>query len=277
MIKSNFLNILRKFENSNGHKLSLREFCRLTGISRSVASRLFNNKVNGLKFDTLDKLVKFFQVPPSKFVNYIDKPLRMVLYNADSFSTNSTIDRCGLEAVVPHSEDSNGIAITFSGYKSPVHIVLVPTFPLYPSETGFGDFLFYFAYQIFSDNGVLDNFPSFKLSYNKRFRYIFNHNITLRLQRYISSRMLLHSGFVKHNDGHKISVNGYPVTSEFTDISKYYLHFNSLEFKNANELFRMWSRQPNEYDTNHDKYKLISSNVGQPIKIHDYTTNNFAK
>lgn len=277
MIKSNFLNILKNFNKQRGHKLSMNEFHKLTGISLPISSRLFHNKVHGFSFDTLDRLIKFFNVPPNDFVTFYDKPLRMVLYDADSHYVTRFIDRNGLDDMEPSYSGHNGIVLTFIGHKSPVHILLVLASPFYPLESGNGDFYFHFGYEVTDNNGFIDDFPLMNLSYNRRFKYLFNHNLTSRLLGYIYSRLLLHSGLISHDCDNKITVSGIPDEDEITVTNKFDLDFYDASFKNAAELIHMWRHQPNEKDTNGHKYKLVSSEVGQPIKIHDYTTNIFSK
>jgi len=52
-------------------KLRASEVARKTGINKNTLSSLYNEKVSGIRFDTLEKLCKFLNCPIDNLLEYI--------------------------------------------------------------------------------------------------------------------------------------------------------------------------------------------------------------
>lgn len=308
MIKSNFLNILKKYENKYNSSLSRREFSRISGIKRSITNRLFNNQVNGLKFDTLNKLVKFFHLPPSAFFTYSNQRMIFTLTNASLRTINSLksvifpSSHYDLEKLSNSIDNVNAIRISstprYSGNKNldKIDFILIPFKPtlndissplsVIPKARKYINYLerynhpiyINFYYQIVVGDNPFATFYVYKNQFNQHFKYILNH-LPLRLQYYIYDRLILHSRTIKrHHSGiNEFTVNG--STSQPSRLIRrlhYSLNFSDKTFDtDVDGLLHLWKRQPIIRDKNGKRYRLITSNQGQHISIHDYTTNVF--
>lgn len=65
MIKSNLAAILKEKE------ISIRELSNLTGINRASLTQLANNESKMIKFETLEKLVHYLNVPIAELITYV--------------------------------------------------------------------------------------------------------------------------------------------------------------------------------------------------------------
>jgi len=54
-------------------KLRASDVARKTGINKNTLSTLYNEKVSGIKFDTLEKLCKFLDCEVGKLMEYVSK------------------------------------------------------------------------------------------------------------------------------------------------------------------------------------------------------------
>lgn len=85
MIINNFHKVLDQYNSHHKNKLSLRKLAWLTNSPIYSITALYNGKSKGIKFDVLDKLIKFFNVPMTDFISYQSGALNLYLMNASDF------------------------------------------------------------------------------------------------------------------------------------------------------------------------------------------------
>lgn len=218
-----------------------------------------------MSYDTLNKLVKFFGFPPGEFLKYYNGEMTFKLSNASSKQIKHNI------LLPPDEHYRPAVLLSCSGF-NPVFLIM----PLKPliihdrfNHQQIMDILLYYT--------NIGKYAMYKPSNHDRYMVDTIDDFNYRFCKYITSRIILHSGIISKSDDtnkYDIDINSGMDYSNTIKLSSLYIHFGSPYFQASdnNYLLKIWKKQPVK-----NKHHLLASNTGKPIKLYDYTTNNFAK
>lgn len=282
MIINGFRRVLNDYNKTHKH-LSLRAVGRITGASTYSITALYDGKANGIKFDVLNKLVKFFNVPVTDLINYQSGIINFYLNDGNKFFKSHS-DLSDLfrslnskqKELLIHYLNKSIVLVSKSGFliitvKGIHHhkydmdilnifqnITSVLSKPLEYADISPNDN--YIKAHRFIDVQMMT-----KSSENKdsHFINIFN-KLSNKLKTYIWTRALLHSGSLRFNEK----------SFEYTFSNDNYIHdVDASGYLPSIEPSKLVQWQ-HKYK-NKNSYPLKAKSGDYKVNLNDYTTNNF--